>query len=208
MTLSKEESVRHITSRHRRRSVALFLATCAALATAGGIAYASIPGPDGVISGCRHKQSGALRVIDSSENCNNSTEVALSWNQTGAQGPPGSLGPSDAYFASTEYQRLNEETVLVSVDVPSGSYTVVAKTHLYPSFGSWLLTCELRAGNLVLDYQGVRLTPDDSRDQAVPLLGVASFEDGGTIALVCDVGDGPIESEQSQLIATKVGEIH
>jgi hypothetical protein len=205
MILSKEESVRHITSRLRRRSAALLLTTCAVLAGAGGIAYASIPGPDGVISGCRHKQSGALRVIDSSESCNSSTEIALSWNQTG---PRGAQGPSDAYFASTEYQRLNEETVLVSVDVPSGSYTVVAKTHLYPSFGSWLLTCELRAGNLVLDYQGVRLTPDDSRDQAVPLLGVASFEDGGTIALVCDVGDGPIESEQSQLIATKVGEIH
>jgi hypothetical protein len=197
------------TSQRRRRSVALLLATCAALATAGGIAYAAIPGPDGVISGCRHKQSGALRVIDSSESCNGSTEVALSWNQTGAEGPPGPPGPSDAYFASTEYKPLvdEEENVLVSVDVPSGSYTISAKTHLYPRSGSWIFFCELRAGNLVLDYQGVRLV-GDANDQAIPFLAAASFEEETTIALVCDDGLAAIVSEQSQLIATKVGEIH
>src|SRR5215210_813723 len=95
------------------------------LATAGGFAYAAIPGEDGVINGCRQKVSGALRVIDSSATCN-SSEVPLNWNQSG---PPGS---SDAYAASNEYRRVGgADTTLASVDVPAGSYTIAAKTHLY-----------------------------------------------------------------------------
>jgi len=46
---------------------------------AGGIAYASIPDPGGVIHGCYDKKSGALRVIDAGP-CGN-REVALNWNQ-------------------------------------------------------------------------------------------------------------------------------
>jgi hypothetical protein len=71
------------------------LAFVAGLAIAGSVAYASIPGPDNVIHGCRDTKSGALSVIDSSASCPRGT-TALSWNQTGPQGQPGQPGVTGA----------------------------------------------------------------------------------------------------------------
>jgi Collagen triple helix repeat (20 copies) len=63
------------------------------LCTAAGLAYAAIPGSDSVIKGCYAKQSGDLRVIDAEagKTCL-SSEIPLSWNQTGPTGPPGAKG--------------------------------------------------------------------------------------------------------------------
>src|SRR3954453_19762572 len=58
------------------------------LVIGGGITYAAIPGPAGVISAC-YKSSGVLRVIDSAKACG-ARKTAISWNQVGPQGPPGS----------------------------------------------------------------------------------------------------------------------
>lgn len=63
-----------------------------ALAIAAGTAYASIPGPDGVIHSCYTKSTGAIRIIDSAANCK-SGETSLNWNQTGPAGTPGLAGP-------------------------------------------------------------------------------------------------------------------
>ena len=63
---------------------------------AGGLAVASIPGPDGKIKGCIRKKApnkGALRVVDSRRNCAK-TETTLSWNQAGRQGLRGPEGAS------------------------------------------------------------------------------------------------------------------
>jgi len=55
----------------------------------GGYAYASIPGPNGVIDACyATKSPHTLRVIDSTQTCPSGT-TALDWN---AQGPPGPGG--------------------------------------------------------------------------------------------------------------------
>jgi len=60
---------------------------------AGGIAYASIPAANGVISGCYDKNGGTLRVIDApGTTCNSAKELPLTWNQTGPQGPQGAKG--------------------------------------------------------------------------------------------------------------------
>jgi len=77
----------------RRRSVRLLLVTAVLLVAVTGIAYAVIPGTDGVISACMDKQ-GNLRVIDvqAGEACKNN-ETPLAWNQTGPQGPRGDTGP-------------------------------------------------------------------------------------------------------------------
>lgn len=67
----------------------------AALTVGAGVAvYASIPGPDGVISGCIGN-NGVLRVIDSAANCQQN-ETPLQWNQTGPAGPVGPTGPQGA----------------------------------------------------------------------------------------------------------------
>jgi hypothetical protein len=58
----------------------------------GSAAWAAIPGPGGVITGCFKNVNGQLRVVNSSSNCRPS-ETALTWNQTGPAGPAGPQGP-------------------------------------------------------------------------------------------------------------------
>jgi hypothetical protein len=75
--------------RHRR--VAGVVALGLMLALIGGIAYAAIPDANGVIHGCYHNVSGNLRVVDPATSCLPS-ETAITWNQSGQQGPPGLSG--------------------------------------------------------------------------------------------------------------------
>jgi hypothetical protein len=80
----------------RKTLLAAVAGAAAAAAAAGGIAWATIPSPNGVITACYQKNNGQLRVVDAGESCNPS-ELALQWNQTGpqgAQGPEGSRGPT------------------------------------------------------------------------------------------------------------------
>jgi hypothetical protein len=70
------------------------------LVLVGTAAWATIPDANGVIHGCYRTSGppnsrGALRVIDieAGQTCG-SGEVALSWNQTGPQGPAGATGPA------------------------------------------------------------------------------------------------------------------
>jgi Collagen triple helix repeat (20 copies) len=61
-------------------------------AIVGGVAWATIPAPDGVIKACYQQNGGQLRVIESTETCR-SSELPISWNQTGSQGSQGPTGP-------------------------------------------------------------------------------------------------------------------
>lgn len=74
----------------RRRTVALFGGLLLLGAIAGGVAWATIPGGDGVIHGCYLKSGGTVRVIDASVTNCKKTETAIWWNQSG---PPGETGP-------------------------------------------------------------------------------------------------------------------
>ena len=76
------------------------LAAAVLLAAASGIAYAAIPGSDGVIHGCINA-SGQVRVIDPGAGGSCSTgESALNWNVTGGKGPSGLQGPPGPTGAS------------------------------------------------------------------------------------------------------------
>ena len=55
------------------------------------IVQAAIPDPSGVIHAC-YRANGNLRLVDKSS-CT-SGETALTWNQTGPQGPAGAPGPA------------------------------------------------------------------------------------------------------------------
>jgi hypothetical protein len=68
------------------------IALTAVVAGAGGLVIASIPAPDGTITGCYHKENGQLRVVESASQCNPS-ELALTWQQQGPAGPQGPIGP-------------------------------------------------------------------------------------------------------------------
>ena len=54
----------HTLASHARRNLVAYVALVAALAAVGGVAYSSIPDPQGVIHGCYDNTTGARRVID------------------------------------------------------------------------------------------------------------------------------------------------
>jgi hypothetical protein len=69
------------------------------VALASGGVIASIPDSTGTIHGCYESYSGALRVIDTQTQQCFAGEVAIFWNQTGAngqQGIPGAIGATGA----------------------------------------------------------------------------------------------------------------
>ncbi len=74
----------------RRRSLLLFVVALVALF--GGVAWATIPGSDGVILGCYENKTGNLKVVDALPCPKNHT--SLPWNQAGVAGTPGTNGTS------------------------------------------------------------------------------------------------------------------
>jgi hypothetical protein len=77
----------------RPRLAIAVLGALAAMAVAS-IAWATIPGGDGVIQGCYSNRNGALRVIDADAGATcGKTETAIEWSQQGPPGLPGEQGP-------------------------------------------------------------------------------------------------------------------
>jgi uncharacterized protein YjbI with pentapeptide repeats len=76
--------------------VASWMTTGVIVGAAGSaVVLASIPDPSGVIHACYSTGVlGRVRIIDNaSQTCNNN-EAAITWNQTGPQGPAGAQGPA------------------------------------------------------------------------------------------------------------------
>ncbi len=85
----------------------------------GTIAYASIPGSDGVIHGCYKTSNpgqGVLITVDSETNCP-SGYAALNWNQTGPQGPSGISGYEVVHYNSPQ---LTSDVFSTRLSCPSG----------------------------------------------------------------------------------------
>ena len=61
----------------------------ALLIALGGVAFAAIPDSGGTIHGCYQKNTGNLRVAESSGDCR-ANEMAIEWNRHGPPGTPGS----------------------------------------------------------------------------------------------------------------------
>jgi hypothetical protein len=79
--------------RRRFRRVALAITAVVVVAIAGGVTYALADiGSGGVINGCYKSQNGQLRLIDPATDSCLPNETAISWGQTGPQGPPGPSG--------------------------------------------------------------------------------------------------------------------
>lgn len=193
----------------------------AGLTLAGGLAWASIPDA-GVIHGCYKNVSGDLRVVDSATSSCKNNETSLVWNQAGTpgpqgpagpqgpqgpegpQGPPGPAGGGPAFNGKQAPQTFahlqgvtagpNVGTVVVSVNVPPGSYAISAKAALInfaTEFGQ--VACFLSTG----DRTEVALTPaptigvDRPRD-AVALQDVGTFTAPTTVAMTCRSPDNVV----------------
>src|SRR3954470_5026365 len=75
----------------RKALLAAVAGAAVAAAVVGGFAWATIPAANGVIKACYQKNNGQLRVVDDNPACN-SSELAISWNQSGPQGTAGAKG--------------------------------------------------------------------------------------------------------------------
>jgi hypothetical protein len=172
-----------------RRASLLALITFAI--TAGGVAYATIPGSNGTINGCYEKRAGALRVIDADAGAKcTSSEMPISWNQqgqrgptgatgaqgpmgaqgskgdtgsTGPQGPTGPAGPAGAPGPSDLYDANQRETVTLTP-----SYQSIAQLSLPP--GTYFVS-----GNVQLESLA-----DEANDLFVTC-GLQSSDSGGNI---------------------------
>jgi len=224
----------------RRRSVVAAASAVAAFGLlAGSVAFATgvIPGPDGVIHGCFQNSSngdggnkGTLRVIDpATQHCSKS-ETAISWNQTGAQGPAGPqglqgasgaagpqgpqgaagaqgpAGPGSEAIARHDVVLLGSftDTQLVSLSLPAGQYALFAKASVFNIDTSPQdATCKLSTG----EHSDIRLgTFPDSDGQVVELQDLLTLTTDGVATLSCATFDGV--AQLGKLTAIKVSALH
>lgn len=210
----------------RGRSV-FALSTMTVLLT-GIIAFASIPGANGVINGCYNRNGdSSLRVIDSTAQCR-FNEIALNFSQTGPRGLQGLQGPqgmpgapgapgiagtsgvSEAYTVrhpELTGQEFRLPTILLSKDVPAGSYVINAKveTANTTTLGGRNITCNLSTGDSSL----VRLDEAfNASRQVVALQDTATFEVPTTITITCESSGNSTFALNSALTAIKVNAIY
>ena len=198
-----------------RRIIALSIMT---VLLTGIIALASIPGADGVIHGCYNKNGdSSLRVIDSNEQCK-SNETALNFNQSGPRGlqglqgqpgQPGANGISEAYAARQVFGTVEEialPTVLLSKNVPAGSYVINAKTQVRNfSISDRIATCNLSSG----DISSIKIEDSSgSNRQILTLQDTVTFDAPVTITLTCVSNFPGTFVENSALTAVKVDAIY
>jgi hypothetical protein len=161
----------------------VLLASVLLLATAGGIAYATIPDTDGVIHGCYTKGGGILSVIDpaAGQTCS-SQQTPLSWNQQGPKGDPGPQGPQGlpGPQGPPGVTRADERFFIRSLVDPSTWLPIVSGT--WPDVRPFLtrvLTMHLDAGNYAITAE-VIAENDAGQGIVVCLLGNSTV--GFTVA--------------------------
>jgi hypothetical protein len=206
------------------------IAAGAALLVAAGVAYATIPGPDGVIHGCYARSGGSLRVIDASVTNCKSTETSLDWNVQGPQGPagppgsqgatgpqgpqgadgpqgptgpPGPTGLSHGYFNSAP-GAIGLGTVFGPVtsitNLPGGIYLIWANADIGASGGA--AGCELVADGSAIPNSQTQT--DVASVATVSLVSETSLPSGSnTIELDCDASNTPASAE-ANLVAAAV----
>jgi hypothetical protein len=154
-----------MTFRLRRRGFWLLAASTAGLALAGGIAYAAIPDPGGVIHTC-FKPSDAtklggtpLSVVDSESGATcKAGDTALTFNQQGPPGPqglqglPGPQGPPGVSHADERFFARSLANVDTWLPIVSGVWPDVRPflTHvltLHLEKGNYAVTAEVIAEN-------------------------------------------------------------
>ena len=195
------------------------------------IAFASIPGPDSVISGCYKRSGGTLRVIDSAvDRCDSRAEVPITWNQIGPQGPEGPVGltgpegpqgpqglqgetgatgpsgTSQAYVARHgDFILTNSYQVILSKNVPAGSYVINAKTQGFNlNFGTTeAFTCQLSTG----DYSAATLSGELYGQNSVVLQDTVTFNAPAIITFSCAGTSNNVQTTNSILTAIKVDSI-
>lgn len=186
-------------NRLQRREHRVMMFSVMTLLFTGIIAFASIPGPDGVIHGCyNNKGDASLRIIDSNAQCK-SNETALNFNQTGPQGPqgiqgvPGPVGPQGPQGfqgpqGATGPQGPQGETGATGPAGASGAstaYHTQTNTESFFAFNATpVLSKNVPAGSYVINAKIVLYNGDGSDPQT----GTCSLSTGDKITARVDGG--------------------
>jgi hypothetical protein len=154
------------------------------LVAGAGIAWAAIPGSDGVIHACYKDGTGALRVVDTATDCrSHETPIDLGGPSHGyAVGNPGDVTFSDPTSVS-----------ILKLGLPAGTYLVHAKTNLMnrPGSDAVFVPCDLKlAGtSTFLDQDRVVLeapvTTEESYEENAPLQAAVTLDSPGVVLLEC-----------------------
>jgi hypothetical protein len=116
------------------KKVAAVAVLLPALGLGAGIAYASVPGPDGVVHGCYQSSGlgdGALYVIDSGASCPTGY-TALNWDQTA----PAGLAGYEVVSQTFNYT-AGQQSAQPGISCPSGKKALGGGVNSYDLLGSW-----------------------------------------------------------------------
>ena len=89
------------------------------LLLASGIAYAMTSGSGEVIVGCAHRNSGALRLVGSADQCREN-EGVLRWNIRGPAGPRGLPGIAGIETLVEQSERDASDVKAINASCPPG----------------------------------------------------------------------------------------
>jgi hypothetical protein len=113
----------------KKPSPATAIAIAALVVALAGVAVAAIPDSEGVIHGCYQKRSGALRVVESADDCR-ATERPLTFNQQGPRGATGPPGPPGAGANTRTLDRLTLTDGQSGVLFTHGAFTFTARCEM------------------------------------------------------------------------------
>lgn len=208
---------------------ACLLAGMLSVAAAGGFALAASGG--GAISACASRRTGTLQLATS---CRRG-ERAVSWNQRGPTGPPGSAGPagspgavgspgpagppglagppgpSSATSIGGSFVSLLGNTTVATMGVGAGAYAIAAKTVITDDAGgSVYVFCDLSVDNPPDHDTSATMVGTASARPTVALELTHTFAGAGTIRLSCEPTNPAdtinVGTELTKIMAIKVGD--
>jgi hypothetical protein len=184
----------------RTLPIAVASGVLAAAAVGMGVASASIPGPNGDITGCYSDHGGRLRVIDAQSRARcRRDEKQLTWSQTG---PPGRTGRNHLYIVGFNKVSVGPSSTGVASleNVPAGTYLVSVTGQVNPNSDDSLfpvITCSLSPTTTSYAPDSLPLadpTVDGNLTVPIGAQGEAVLAISGSISFSCALrpnGPGP-----------------
>ena len=196
---------------------------------AGGVAYASIPDPGGVIHGCyspsgsKQTNGAQLNILDSASASCNGSQKEITWNQTGPPGPPGPAGAAGT-------PGKDGKDGVDGKDGATGASGPTGPTGPTGPAGPGTLLAGNSGGALIADgqYMGVGFlaTTASVAEQVVPVSGAINpfdvrvstsqgrgagwlftlFVNGGATTASCEIGFGQSRCSSANAVTVSAGD--
>src|SRR5262245_35923631 len=158
----------------KRDLVAALAGGAIVMVFAGGVAWAAIPGPSGVIQGC-YDSGGNVKVVEALPCPRNYTP--FQWNQRGPQGEPGSPGAPGAPGANGANGVSPSVTTLAAgnPNCPAGGAAIT------DAAGSTAYVCSGNDGADGEPFSGTFTSPNGEYSITVADHGITLARTGGSV---------------------------